>query len=321
MAMKNFRFGAMPIPPSEYNPEHLRQAFRVLELYFSQLDSTTPLQNNSYTGEDFYGGTFHGNFTGGDSTFDTATISLLNAITANINLATVQNLYSDYAEIKSLLSNRIASYDVMANNFYGGVFNGDGYELKLPHVCASDSTTQVAGGNDTPTLVNFNTLDSGYGWTLNSPGSATADYDGVYKITYSLEFINTDNAQHEVTVWLKVNSNNVSNSSTVFTVPARKSVSIPGYVCAYSEISFVVNAGDEVELYWATNLAGDPTTPTAGVYMFFEAAQTVPYAHPAVPSALGSITLLSALNKTKVTPLPVFGVGQTGTVSVLTNLG
>lgn len=231
MAMKHFRFGALPIPPSEYNPEHLRQAFRVLELYFSQLDSQTPLQNESYTGLDFYGGRFW----------------------------------------------------------------GDGYGVKLPHVAASDSTTQVASGDDTPTLVSFDTLDSGYGWTLNSPGSAVADYDGVYKITYSLEFINTDNSQHEVTVWLKINNDDVVNSATLFTVPARKSVSVPGYTCAYSEVSFAVGAGDEIELYWATNKAGNPTTPTDGVYMLFEAAQTTPYAHPAVPSAIGSIVFLSAL--------------------------
>lgn len=47
MGMQKFRFSNLPIPPSEYNPEHLRQAFRVLELYFNQLDSTTPLVTES----------------------------------------------------------------------------------------------------------------------------------------------------------------------------------------------------------------------------------------------------------------------------------
>lgn len=43
MGMQVFRFTNLPIPPTEYSPEHMRQAFRVLELYFNQLDSTTPL--------------------------------------------------------------------------------------------------------------------------------------------------------------------------------------------------------------------------------------------------------------------------------------
>lgn len=168
-----------------------------------------------------------------------------------------------------------------------------GSSLSFPHIAASDSTDQIAGGNDTPTVVNWNTLDSGLGWTLNSPGSATAGYSGIYTIRYSLQFVNTDNAIHSAVVWIKVNSVDLANSSTEFSIPARKSALIPSYVAGYSEATFAINAGDEIELYWATDLAGNPTTPTSGVYIFHDAAQTVPYARPAIPSAIGSITFVS----------------------------
>lgn len=176
-----------------------------------------------------------------------------------------------------------------------GVLLGDnpGQVLSLPHIAASDSTDQVAGGNNTPTVVNWNTLDSGYGWTLNAPGSAVATYAGVYKITYSLQLVNTANAIHSAVVWMKVNNTDVANSSTEFSVPARKSAGVPSYVAAYSEVTFQVEAGDEIELYWATDLAGNPTTPTDGIYIFHDAAQTVPYARPAIPSVIGSITFVS----------------------------
>jgi hypothetical protein len=139
-------------------------------------------------------------------------------------------------------------------------------------------------------------LDSGYGWTLNSPGSATADIAGVYTIRYSLQYINTANAIHYADVWLKLNNTNVANSTTRFFVPARKSASVgeEGYICAYSEATFSVEVGDEIELYWATDLAGNPTTPTNGVYMFHDAASASPYSRPAIPSAIGSITFVSA---------------------------
>jgi hypothetical protein len=184
-----------------------------------------------------------------------------------------------------------------ADDFFGGRFFGDGYGLRLPHIAASDSTDQIAGGNNTATVVKWNTLDSGYEWTLNPPGSATADFAGIYKITYSLQLINTSNAVHFATVWLKVNNNDLVNSSTKFFIPARKSSSPgeEGYLCAYSEVTFQVDAGDTIELYWATDLAGNPTTPTDGVYMFHDAAQVSPFARPAVPSAIGSITFVSAL--------------------------
>ena len=175
---------------------------------------------------------------------------------------------------------------------------GDGWGLKNPHIAASDSTDQIATGNNTPTVVKWNTLDSGYEWTLNAPGSATAERPGVYKITYSLQFINTDNAAHYVDVWLKVNTFDVANSTSRFFIPARKSSSPgeEGYALAYSEVTFVVDAGDEMELYWATDQAGDPTVPTTGVYIFHDAAQTTPFARPAIPSAIGSITFVSALS-------------------------
>jgi hypothetical protein len=42
----------------------MRQLIRVIELYFTQLDSMAGNEAMSYRAEDFYGGTFHGNFDG-----------------------------------------------------------------------------------------------------------------------------------------------------------------------------------------------------------------------------------------------------------------
>ena len=233
MAMEKFKASVLPSPPKDYDAEYLFQLIRILGLYFSQLDSKTPLQNDSYRGL----------------------------------------------------------------NFYGGNFFGEGYGLKLPHIAASDSTDQIAGGNDTPTAVKWDTLDSGYEWTLTAPGSASPDFSGVYKITYSLQFINTANAAHYATVWLKVNNNDLANSATTFLISGRKSATEFAYIAAYSEVTFEVQAGDDIELYWATDLAGDPNplAPVEGVYMFHDPVQTTPYARPAIPSAIGSITFVSAI--------------------------
>jgi hypothetical protein len=187
--------------------------------------------------------------------------------------------------------NYLDSTTPLQNEYYVG----RGNKLVFPHIAASDSTDQVAGGNNTATVVKWDTLESGFGWTLNSPGSATAEYAGVYTVRYSLQFINSSNAIHFATVWLKVNNTDVANSATKFFIPARKSNSPgeEGYTVGYSEATFLVDAGDEIELYWATDLAGNPTTPTAGVYIFHDAAQTTPFARPAIPSAIGSIAFVS----------------------------
>ena len=171
--------------------------------------------------------------------------------------------------------------------------NGGG-NLSFPHIAASDSTDQRTT-DDTATVINFDTLDSGSGWTLNSPGSATAEYPGVYTIRYSIQFANTDNALHTATVWIQKNGADVANSATTFSVPARKSASIPGFICAYSEATFTVAAGDEIELYFAVDKA-DVVSPSAdGIFMFHDAAQASPFARPAIPSVISSITFVAAL--------------------------
>ena len=174
------------------------------------------------------------------------------------------------------------------------LFIGGGWGLTIPHIAASDSTDQRTT-NNTATVINFNTLDSGSGWTLNSPGSATAQYPGVYTIRYSIQFANTDNALHTATVWIQKNGADVANSATTFSVPARKSASIPGFICAYSEATFTVDAGDEIELYFAVDKA-DVVSPSAdGIFMFHDAAQASPFPRPAIPSVIGSISFVSAL--------------------------
>jgi hypothetical protein len=173
--------------------------------------------------------------------------------------------------------------------------NQGGGLIGFPFIAASDSTDQITADADTPTVVKWNTLEAGNGFTLNSPGSATALVSGIYKITYSLQFVNTDNAIHNTAVWLKVNNIDVPRSTTVFTLQARKSAGVFNFVCAYSEVVFSLNAGDELELYWAADAAYRASPARDGIYMEALAAQTVPYIRPAVPSAIGSITFVSAI--------------------------
>jgi hypothetical protein len=193
-------------------------------------------------------------------------------------------------------SNALRLYFNQIDNGFSSLFSDTGGAgLSLPHISASDTTDQLATASNTATVVTWNTLDSGLGWTLNAPGTATANISGIYTIRYSLQLANTDNAQHDAAVWLKVNTVDVPRSTTVFSVPARKSAGVFSYVCAYSEATFQVNAGDIIALYWATGQAYDTSPATDGIYIEALAAQTSPYARPATPSAIGSITFVSRL--------------------------
>lgn len=173
--------------------------------------------------------------------------------------------------------------------------NQGGGLLGFPHLAAVDTTDQFATATNTATIVKWNTLESGGGFTLAAPGTATAQISGIYKFTYSIQFVNTDNAIHDADLWLQVNGVDVPYSSTLFSIPARKSAGVFGYVRGYSEVTFEVTAGDEIELYWATNQAYVVSPAADGIYLEHKNAQTSPYARPITPSAIGSITFVSAL--------------------------
>jgi hypothetical protein len=195
---------------------------------------------------------------------------------------------------QELFKNQLRLYFNEIDNLTSALLSGTGgSSFSLPFIAASDTTDQITADANTPTVIKWNNLEAGSGFTLNSPGSATALVSGVYKITYSLQFVNTDNDIHNAAVWLKVNNVDVPRSTTVFTLQARKSAGVFNFLCGYSEVVFSLEAGDELELYWAADAAYRASPARNGIYIEALAAQTSPYVRPAVPSAIGSITFVS----------------------------
>lgn len=196
-------------------------------------------------------------------------------------------------------TNVLRLYFNQLQNAFGELFGPEGGKyIAFPHIAASDSAIQYATAANTPTIVQWSSLDAGSGFKLNADSTATAQVPGIYKITYSLQFANNDNAIHDAIVWLRIDGStstaDVSNSTTIFTLQARKSALLPNFVCGYSEVVFTLNAGNNVGLWWGTDQAATSGGAT-GIYIDYQAAQTSPMAYPAVPSAIGSITFVSAL--------------------------
>jgi hypothetical protein len=222
----------------------------------------------------------------------------------SIDVPATPNLPLPKSEFSQLYLNQLTNvlrlyFNQIGNVLFSLLSNTGGSFLSFPHIAASDNTDQLATASNTPTVVLWNTLNSGNGFTLAPPGTATAQVSGIYKIAYGLQLANTDNAAHDTAIWVKINTGSgfvdAPNSTVIFTVPARKSAGNPSYLLAASEIVFSVNAGDEIQLWWATNQAYDTSPATDGIYLEHLPVQTVPYARPANPSAIGSITFLSAL--------------------------
>lgn len=184
-------------------------------------------------------------------------------------------------------------YNTIDNTLISLMENSGGRYISFPHLFLSDSTTQYATGDDTPTLVKWNTTERNEGFVITLT-SANPEFSGAYRIDYRLQFENSDAAAHQVYVWAVVNSSNIARSTTKFTVqPTGASES---YTVAYSFIQKDLTGADTIQLYWATDKAASSGGAT-GVYMEAYAAQTSPYSRPAIPSAYGSITFVSELSQ------------------------
>lgn len=194
------------------------------------------------------------------------------------------------------LNNILRLYFNQQQNFQSGLLSASGGgAVSTPHIAAQYNGVQYATGNNIPTIVKWDTLDTGRSFTLNPANYATPDYDGVYKIDYSLQLANTHNTAEDVVVWLRIDGVDLAGSSSKYTLPARKSAGVASYLVAYSSITFPVYSGQTIELMWGTPLAYNPVGPVDGVYMYYQAAQTTPMAYPFIPSSVGSITFVSSL--------------------------
>ena len=143
----------------------------------------------------------------------------------------------------------------------------------------SDSTDQT-GSVSAGTVITMNTIDVSDGITLVSNSRMTVPSAGKYNLQFSFQFKNTNNAQEDATVWLRVNGSDLANSGTQYTIPARKSASIFGYGVASLTFMLDLAANDYVEMVWL------PTNTT--VTLEHLPASVTP-AYPAIPSVVASM--------------------------------
>lgn len=143
----------------------------------------------------------------------------------------------------------------------------------------SDVTDQT-GSVSTPTAVKFGTTEiAGSGVTMVTDGSnltrLTFAAAGTYAISPSLQLVNSDASDHDVTIWFRLDGSDIARSATKLTVPKTGDGG-----AAYFQIIFyvTVTANQYVQLMWLPE--------NVAVTLDHTAAVTGPPAVPAIPSAI-----------------------------------
>lgn len=201
--------------------------------------------------------------------------------------ATPDRLYMDQlTNAQRLYYNKIDNVLQTLFNIRGGAY------LSYPYAAIQRTTDKTFTAN-TATQITFNQNDFLSGCTNDGTDGIAVSVAGIYNYQFSVQFANTDSQIHSAWIWLRVNGVDVPGTGSRWDITAKHGSS-DGYVLAAANFYVSLNAGDTVEMWAAVAQAYVPATST-GVYMEAYAAQTSPFAMPAIPSVVATLSFVSAL--------------------------
>jgi hypothetical protein len=149
-----------------------------------------------------------------------------------------------------------------------------------------DSTSQVAAAIDTAYPIKLRQVDTASrGIRVISDGRITVDHPGIYSITFSIQFSNTDSSIHDINVWLRKNGVDVPASDSRFSITAKHGI-LDGNVIGTINFVLGLTTNDYLELMWATS--------NVEAYIHAEVAQTSPFAHPSIPGIICTVVQVAS---------------------------
>jgi hypothetical protein len=137
----------------------------------------------------------------------------------------------------------------------------------------NDIQNQTAAVINTGYGVKFRTLNLSSGISVLNDTKITLQNTGYYNLSIDLQFLNTDNQEHDANVWIKKNDTNIISSNGVVSIPAThggvhghtiftKNFLIQCIATDYFEVFFSVS-NTLVSLATYTASSPSPSTPSA----------------------------------------------------------
>jgi len=151
---------------------------------------------------------------------------------------------------------------------------------------AIQRTTDVSFTANTATQVTFNQNDFLNGAVNDGTDGIAVNQAGIYNYQFSVQLKNTDTQIHSAWIWLRVNGVDVAGTGSKFDVVSSHG-GTPGYVIAACNFYVEMQADDTVEM-WAAVSNTAVTFDAIG-------ASTSPFAMPAIPSVVATLTFVSSI--------------------------
>ena len=166
-----------------------------------------------------------------------------------------------------------------------------GQYINTPHGAFSRSTDLLLPAANTAYIVGLTTTDMASGMYFTPGDGVHVEQSGVYNYQFSVQFANTDSQAHTAYIWLRVNGVDAPSTASKFDIPAKHGTS-DGYLIAACNFFVSLSAGDYVEMWCAADAVEGALTD--GVYIEAYTAQTSPFARPAIPSVVVTLSFVSS---------------------------
>ena len=128
-------------------------------------------------------------------------------------------------------------------------------------------------GANTPTTIAHNTTDYNSGSFSLSGGNIVVNVAGTYQVDASVQLDKTGGGTSQCDFWFRINGTDVPNSCSRVVVAGTN-----GETVLTVPLMLTFTAGQVLSVVFAS--------PDASMVAYAEAAQTSPYAHPAIPSII-----------------------------------
>ena len=156
--------------------------------------------------------------------------------------------------------------------------------LQTPYAAIQRTTDKTFTAN-TATQITFDQNDYLNGCVNDGTDGITTNYNGLYNYQFSVQLKNTDTQIHSAWIWLRKNGVDLAGTGSKFDVIAKHG-GIDGFVIAACNFYVDAVAGDTIEMWAAVN--------NTAVTFEAEAAQTSPFAMPAIPSVVATLSFVSS---------------------------
>ena len=170
----------------------------------------------------------------------------------------------------------------------GGVIISSRAEIEYVYLSAYDTTTQTANANvriANPITINSTDFSSNI---FNSNGNIGLHYPGTYNLQFSVQLSNSSNSPADAWIWLRLNGQDVANSTGIVTVPQFHGGKPGRTISSWNYLIDTANYDEFVQLYWWSD-------ETADVSLSEIAAQTPTLTHPATPESPSIILTVCAV--------------------------